>query len=102
MVRANDDELRIDACIGWPAICEVARVSLIECEALRPLPRDADGISAEAIFQRTLVRSGREVATIVTQKIRECVEPVRARSSSSDLARRPDCVLSRRARETGS
>jgi hypothetical protein len=36
---SNDDEVWIDARIGRSAICNVARVSFVQCQALRPLPQ---------------------------------------------------------------
>ena len=53
---------------------------------------DADGISAGAILHRALRRSGREVATIVTQKFENAwSESVRDRARAT-VARWPDRV----------
>ena len=39
MVSANDDDIQIDVCISWSAICKLACLSVIQCQAGRPLPQ---------------------------------------------------------------
>ena len=60
---------------------------------------DADGISAGAILHRTLIRSGREVATIVTQKFENAwSESVRDRLLATSPAALVVCDLGVRAK----
>ena len=39
MVSANDDDIQIGVCISWSAICKLACLSIIQCQAARPLPQ---------------------------------------------------------------